>query len=106
MMNDAIARERAIEDHALVRVFNDLGAFEARVKRSGAIRPEQIHIFHGWEPYQFRGGMSHQSLAASPIKVTQLVGDYGHLHWGYAHYEPNQVDRDTRVDIARVEQTS
>jgi hypothetical protein len=27
------------------------------------------------------------------------VGDYGQLHWGYAHYEPNQTDRDTRVDV-------
>jgi hypothetical protein len=31
-----------------------------------------------------------------------LVGDYGHLRWSYAHWEPNQVDRDTRVDIERV----
>jgi nitrate reductase alpha subunit len=49
----------------------------------------------------FEGGRSHQFLAPSPMKVTQLVGDYGQLKWGYGHYEPNQVDRDTRVDIAR-----
>jgi hypothetical protein len=35
------------------------------------------------------------------MKVTQLVGDYGHLHWAYAYYEPNQVDRDTRVDLEK-----
>jgi nitrate reductase alpha subunit len=106
LINDGVARDRGIGDHDLVRVSNDLGSFLARAKPSGAIRPEQIHIFHGWEPYQFRGGKSHQSIAASPIKVTQLVGDYGQLHWGYAHYEPNQVDRDTRVDIERVEATA
>ncbi len=106
LINDAVARSRGIADHDLVRVSNDLGSFMARAKPAAAIRPEQVHMFHGWEPYQFRGGTSHQSLAASPIKVTQLVGDYGHLHWGYAHYEPNQVDRDTRVDIERVEPTA
>ncbi len=106
LINDGVARDRGIGDHDLVRVSNDLGSFLARAKPSGAIRPEQIHIFHGWEPYQFRGGKSHQSIAPSPIKVTQLVGDYGQLHWGYAHYEPNQVDRDTRVDIERVEATA
>ncbi|MBW2387699.1 MAG: molybdopterin-dependent oxidoreductase, partial [Deltaproteobacteria bacterium] len=106
LINNKVASGRGVADHDLVRVSNDLGSFVARAKLSEAIRPEQIHIFHGWEPYQFRGGVSHQSLAASPIKVTQLVGDYGQLHWGYAHYEPNQVDRDTRVDIARVEPTS
>ena len=37
-----------------------------------------------------------------PIKITQLVGDYGHLYWTYGRYEPNQNDRDTRVDIEPV----
>jgi len=99
-LNGRDARERGIADHALVRVWNDLGEFQARAKLTGAIRPGQVHIFHAWEPYQFRTGTSHQHLAPSPFKVTQLVGDYGHLRWGYAHYEPNQVDRDTRVDVA------
>jgi anaerobic selenocysteine-containing dehydrogenase len=100
-LNRAVARERGIADHDLVRVWNDLGSFRARATLSEAIHPRQVHIYHAWEPYQFRGGASHQFLAPSPIKVTQLVGDYGHLHWGFNYYEPNQVDRDTRVDVAR-----
>jgi anaerobic selenocysteine-containing dehydrogenase len=99
LLNDADARARGIADHGLVRVWNDLGAFVARAKVTGGIRPAQAHIFHAWEPYQFAGGRCHQSLAPSPFKITQLVGDYGHLRWGYAHYEPNQVDRDTRVEV-------
>ena len=98
-LNDADARQRGISDHGLVRVWNDLAEFHARAKLSAAIRPRQAHMYHGWEPYQFRTGTSHQELAPSPFKITQLVGDYGHLKWGYAHYEPNQVDRDTRVEI-------
>lgn len=101
-LNASDARARGISDHDLVRVRNDCGAFVARAKLSGGIRPGQVHIFHAWEPYQFRTGRSHQSLAPSPFKVTQLVGDHGHLRWGYAHYEPNQVDRDTRVDVERL----
>jgi hypothetical protein len=27
--------------------------------------------------------------------------DLGDVHWGFDRYEPNQVDRDTRVDIAK-----
>jgi nitrate reductase alpha subunit len=102
-LNDADARARGIGEHALVRVWNDLAEFQACAKLTGAIRPGQAHIYHGWEPYQFRTGTSHQELAPSPFKVTQLVGDYGHLKWAYAHYEPNQVDRDTRVDVAPVD---
>jgi hypothetical protein len=30
------------------------------------------------------------------------VGDYGHLQWKFGHWEPNQVDRDTRVEVERV----
>jgi DMSO reductase family type II enzyme molybdopterin subunit len=100
-LNPSDARARGIEDHALVRVWNDVGAFVARAKLAGAIRPHQLHVFHAWEPHQFRSGTSHQSLAPSPFKPTQLVGDYGQLRWGYAHYEPNQTDRDTRVDVER-----
>jgi DMSO reductase family type II enzyme molybdopterin subunit len=98
-LNHEDARQRGIGDHDWVRVRNDLGSFVARAKTSGGIRPAQVHIYHAWEPYQFRTGVCHQALAPSPFKVTQLVGDYGQLRWGYAHYEPNQVDRDTRVDV-------
>ncbi len=101
LINSRDARERGIGDHDWIRVFNDLGEFRARAKPTGAIRPGQVHIFHAWEPYQFRGHRSHQYLCPSPIKVTQLVGDYGQLHYSYGHYDPNQVDRDTRVDIAK-----
>jgi DMSO reductase family type II enzyme molybdopterin subunit len=100
-LNQEVAAQRGIADHDRVRVWNDLDEFEARAKITGAIRPDQVHIFHAWEPYQFRGGKTHQGLSPSPIKITQLVGDYGHIYWSYGRYEPNGNDRDTRVDIAR-----
>jgi DMSO reductase family type II enzyme molybdopterin subunit len=101
-LNDRDAQSKGIADHDHIRVWNDLGSFTARAKLAEGIRPGQVHIFHAWEPHQFRGGKNHQHLAPSPIKVTQLVGDYGQLHWGFDRYDPNQVDRDTRVDVAKV----
>ncbi|MFQ5514457.1 MAG: molybdopterin-dependent oxidoreductase [Myxococcota bacterium] len=98
-LNPRDCSERGIGDHDRIVVRNDLGSFRARACSSAAIRPGQAHIFHAWEPYQFAGQHSHQALVPSPIKATQLVADYGQLHWDYAHYEPNQVDRDTRVEI-------
>jgi nitrate reductase alpha subunit len=100
-LNPSDCAARGIEDNDWIRVFNDVSSFEARAKPAGSIQPGQAHIYHAWEPYQFRGATSHQALSPSPIKPTQLVGDYGHLHWDYAHYEPNQVDRDTRVEVER-----
>jgi DMSO reductase family type II enzyme molybdopterin subunit len=106
LLNPEDARRKGIRDHDLVRVYNDIDSFVVHSKLTGAVRPGQAHIFHAWEPYQFRTGTTHQDLAPSPFKVTQLVGDYGHLHWGYAHYEPNQVDRDTRVDVELLSEQS
>jgi anaerobic selenocysteine-containing dehydrogenase len=101
-LNEADARERGIGDHDWVRLWNDLGSFVARAKPSSSIRPGQAHIYHAWEPFQFPKGKSHQSLVPSPLKPTQLVGDYGHLHWSFSYYEPNAVDRDTRVNVSKL----
>jgi DMSO reductase family type II enzyme molybdopterin subunit len=101
-LNAEDARGRGIADHDWVRVWNDLGSFVARAKPTGAIRPGQVHILHAWEPFQFPDGRSHQEVVPSPIKPTQLVGDYGHLRWSFSYYEPNAVDRDTRVDVSKV----
>lgn len=101
-LNDADARARGIADHDMVRVWNDLGSFDVRAKPTGAIRPGQIHIFHAWEPFQFQGGASHQYVHPSPINPLQLVTDYGQLRWSFSFYEPNAVDRDTRVDVRKL----
>jgi len=101
-LNTEDARQRGIADHDYVRVSNDVGAFVARAKPTGAMRPKQVHIYHAWEPYHFRGGSSDQHICPSPLKITQLVSGYGQLHWGPSYYDPDQNDRDTRVDITKV----
>jgi DMSO reductase family type II enzyme molybdopterin subunit len=101
-LNGGDALVRGVADHDLVRVWNDLGSFQARAIPTGVIRPGQVHIYHGWEPFQFRGGASHQTLAPSPIKPTQLALGYGQLRWSFSYYEPNAVDRDTRVNVAKL----
>lgn len=96
------AAERGIEDHDWVYVWNDVNGFEVRAKLAPSMQPHQVHIFHAWEPYQFRGGKSHQYLFPSPIKVTQLVNDYGQLHWEMVYWDAGQFDRGTRVDVRKI----
>ncbi len=102
LLGVADARERGIADHNRVRVFNDVSSFVANAKVVSGNPPGFAMVYHAWEPFQFEGGRSHQDVAPAPMKVTQLAGDYGHLHWTYAHYEPGQVDRDTRVEVTRL----
>jgi len=101
-LNDRDAAARSISDHDLVRLHNDLGACVLRAKIARSVQPGMVFVYHAWEPFQFPDGRSDHAIIPSPFKPTSLVGDYGHLHWGYAHWEPNQVDRDTRVEIERV----
>ncbi|MBI4515218.1 MAG: molybdopterin-dependent oxidoreductase [Deltaproteobacteria bacterium] len=96
------AEERGIQDHDLVRVRNDLGSFVLRAKLARYVPPGMVLVYHAWEPYMFREGNSDHGITPSPFKPTNLVGGYGHLHWAYSHWEPNQVDRDTRVEIERI----
>ncbi len=96
------ARRRGISDHDVVRIYNDLTAVQARAKVVATMPLGFVVMYHAWEPFQFSGRRSHQHLAPAPLKPTQLAGDYGHLSWSYAHYEPGQVDRDTKVEIERI----
>jgi len=93
------AERRGVKDHDLVRLRNDLGAFVLRAKVAGYVRPGEVIVYHAWEPYQFRDGLSDHSIIPSPLKATSLAGGYGQLRWTYGHWEPNQVDRDTRVEL-------
>jgi len=101
-LNDRDAAVRGIRDHDLVRLRNDLGGSILRAKIARSVQPGMVFVYHAWEPLQFREGRSDHAIIPSPFKPTGLVGDYGHLHWAYAHWEPNQVDRDTRVEVERL----
>lgn len=101
IMNDADARERGVSDGDEVRVRNDTGEFSIHAKLSAAVRRGQVMVYHAWEPFQFKGGRSHQSLVASPINPIQLVGGYYHLQPMMIMGEPGQCDRGTRVEVEK-----
>jgi len=95
------ARARDIADGNRVRVYNDVGAFELRAKISRTLRPGQVIVYDGWEPYQFSGHRSHQALTPNPINPLQLAGGYFHLQPRLAVGAPGASDRGTRVEIER-----
>lgn len=96
------ARERAIEDGDRVRVYNDIGSFELQAKISPTLRPGQVIVYDGWEPYQFSGHRSHQVLTPNPINPIQLAGGYFHLQPRLAVGTPGASDRGTRVEVERL----
>jgi DMSO reductase family type II enzyme molybdopterin subunit len=96
------ARARGIADGDRVRVWNDVGAFEAVAKVSAALQPGQSVIYHAWEPYQFRGWRGQQEPVPAPWKPLHLAGGYGQIHYRPIYGAPGHAPRAQAVEIARV----
>ncbi|HUT52656.1 MAG TPA: molybdopterin-dependent oxidoreductase [bacterium] len=101
-LSPADAEARGIEDHDYVRVFNDVDSFNVHVKICPSIRPGQVMMYHAWELFQFDKLKSNDALIPSPMKPLHLAGGYGQLKWRFAHCQPCQVDRDTRVEVEKI----
>ncbi|MCG3170006.1 MAG: Dimethylsulfide dehydrogenase subunit alpha [Pseudomonadales bacterium] len=102
-INSDDALQRGIADGDLVRVFNDIDSFETRATILPGLRPGQLMQHHAWEPFQYRDGKSYAAVTASPINPLQLAGGYFHLQPLPLAATPGPSDRDTRVEIERVE---
>jgi DMSO reductase family type II enzyme molybdopterin subunit len=102
VMNPGDVATRGLRDGDLARAWNDIGSFEARVKVSPTVRPGQVIVYHGWEPYQFKGHRSHQTILPSPFNPIQFAGGYFHLQPFMITGEPGQNDRGTRLEVGPV----
>jgi DMSO reductase family type II enzyme molybdopterin subunit len=100
-MNVADAAARKIRDHDRVRVYNDVGSFRILVKRSPAVQPGQVIVYHAWEPYQFADWQSSQNPLPSPIKPLHLVGDYAQIHYRTGLAAPCYAPRGTSVEVEK-----
>ncbi len=102
-MGPGDAGARGILDGDRVRVYNDIGSFEIQVKISAQLRPGQVVVYHAWEPYHFKGGLSYASVEPAPFNPVQLAGGYFHLQPMLAAGAPASPDRGTRVEVKRIE---
>ena len=97
------AAARGIRDNDRIRVFNDVGRFEVLAKVSPSVQPGEVIVYHAWESFQFKDGATQNDVSASPIKPTNLVGNYGQLHYRMSSYSMNHIPKEAAVDIVRVE---
>ena len=95
------ARARGIGDNDLVRVHNDHGTFDVRVRVAPAVAPGEAILYHAWEPSQFPGWRGNMEVVASPYKPVHLVGDYGHLRYRAFSSGPEHVPRGVPVEIEK-----
>jgi DMSO reductase family type II enzyme molybdopterin subunit len=100
------AARRGIEDNDHIRVYNDVGEFILRAKVSAAVQPGEVICYHAWESYQFPDGANQNHVAASPLKPTNMVGDYGHLQYRGAYFSMNHVPKEVAIEVEKVEEPS
>ncbi len=102
-MNSEDAKARGIENDEEVRLFNDMGEIFVPVKISPAVRPGQVIIYNGFEPYMFRTWKSPSDLEPGMVKWLHLAGGYGHFRYWPIQWQPVPIDRSIRVDVAKVD---
>jgi nitrate reductase alpha subunit len=100
-INDQDAAAKGIKNGDYVRLFNDCGSMVIQAKVSPAVRPGQLILYNGWEPYTHRGWFSESDLEPGMVKWLHLAGGYGHLRYRIMHWQPIPVDRAITVDVEK-----
>jgi DMSO reductase family type II enzyme molybdopterin subunit len=103
VVNSDDAKARGIADGDWVRAYNDVGDFYIRVKVAPGVRPGSTILYHAWENYQFPGGKWPRLVSPSAMNPVELSGSHPHLKVGMLEGQPGAFDRDTRIEIKRVE---
>lgn len=99
-MNNQDAEARNIKDGQNVRIHNDLASMEVQARVSGSVRPGQLVIYNGFEPYQYKDWQDFSNLEPGLVKWLHFAGGYGHLQYRVMHWQPIPIDRAVRVDIS------
>ncbi len=98
LINDRVAREKGIEDDALVRIWNDLDEFVVPARTSPAQRPDGLTVYNGFEGFMFPGGKSSKEIEPGMVKWLHLAAGDGHLQYSPLEWQPVPFDRCIFVD--------
>jgi DMSO reductase family type II enzyme molybdopterin subunit len=101
MLSPRDAGDRGIENGGRVRVFNDVSSYTCSAKVSPSVRPGQLIMYNGWEPYQFEQWDDPTNSEPGMVKWLHLAGGYGHLRYWLMQLQPVPIDRGIAVDVAK-----
>ncbi len=101
-INDKDAKAKKIENGEWVRVVSDVGSFLITAKLSPSVRPGQVIVYNGFEPYTHKEWYSQADAEPGHVKWLGLAGGYGHLQYRPLHWQPIPADRAVHVDVEKV----
>ncbi len=102
-MNPKDAERKGIANGDWVRVVSDAGSFQITAKLSPAVRPGQVIVYNGFEPYMHREWFSQADAEPGHVKWLGLAGGYGHLQYRPLHWQPVPADRAVHVDVEKIQ---
>ncbi len=101
-INDADASSLGIANGEKVKVINDVGEMLIAAKISPSVRPGQVIVYNGFEPYMHEGWYSQSDVEPGHVKHLGFVGKYGHLNYRIFSWQPVPADRAVRVDVQKI----
>ena len=101
-LNDSDASEIGVSNGESVRMISDVGQMTIQAKISPAVRPGQVIVYNGFEPYMHKEWYSQSDLEPGHVKWLGLAGGYGHLQYRPLAWQPIPADRAVRVDVEKI----
>jgi nitrate reductase alpha subunit len=105
-VNTTDAEARGIADGDQVRVHNDVSEAFVEARVTPSVRPGQVIMYNGFEPYQFAGWRDTSNVEPGMVKWLHFAGGYGHLQYRALHWQPVPIDRGVRCEIERARNVS
>lgn len=99
-LNPDAARARGIGEGDPVRVYNDVGEFQARAKLMPAVPPDALVMDHAWEPFQFRDRLGLNNVVAGLLSPLELATGWGHLSFN-PNWDGNMLAFESAVEVEK-----
>jgi anaerobic selenocysteine-containing dehydrogenase len=101
-VNDKDAADLGIGNGEQVKLVSDVGDTLLAAKISPSVRPGQVILYNGFEPYQHQNWYSQSDLEPGHVKHLGFASGYGHLKYRIFSWQPIPADRAVRVDLEKV----
>ena len=101
-INDADAADLGVENGERVRLVSNDGDSLVQAKLSPSVRPGQVILYNGFEPYMHENWYSQADLESGHVKHLGFAAGYGHLKYRLFSWQPIPADRAVRVDVEKL----
>jgi anaerobic selenocysteine-containing dehydrogenase len=101
-LNDADAADLGVGNGERIRLVSNDGDSLVQAKISASVRPGQVILYNGFEPYQHENWYSQADLESGHVKHLGFAAGYGHLNYRPLSWQPIPADRAVRVDVEKV----